>query len=57
MKLLKKLPKAVILIAAALVVMYIIITLVGHFSASSRISNKKQEIQHRQEMVFSDDQE
>lgn len=57
MKLLKKIPKAVIIVAAVLVVAYIIVTLVGHFGAVSRIGNKREQIQQRQETVFRHDED
>lgn len=56
MKLLKKVPKVVVAIAAALVLVYIIVTLIGHFSTASRINDRKEEIQQRQERIFTDDE-
>lgn len=52
MKLFKKIPKVLILIAAALVVAYIIVTLVGHISTASRVNARKEEIQQRQEAFY-----
>ena len=52
MKLFKKIPKVLILISAALVVAYIIVTLVGHISTASRVNARKEEIQQRQEAFY-----
>lgn len=52
MNVLKRVPKFVVAVFAIIVVTYIIATLAGHFSTASRINEKKEAIQQRQERIF-----
>lgn len=48
MRLLKKLPAAVVVIGAALVFIFIVSTLIGHLQSVSRIEEQKARIQEAQ---------
>ena len=52
MKVLKKIPKLVVAVAAVLIMAYIVVTLFNHFSVAGRIHERKAAIQQRQEVSF-----
>lgn len=55
MHLLKRLPKFISLIAAVVVIVFIVITLFTHFQTSANIKERRENIQQRAEWVINDD--